>query len=392
MRVADGDLTAFDPYRPGLGGPRAEKSFSQFRTSGSDQPGQAHHFPGTDFERGIADDSCARKVFGFEEDRAGFVGPVDFAGRKHLAQLAAYHGTDQPTEVLPGHRTAVDHLAVTQDGDPIGNPRQLFEPMRDEDDGDLPLPQLFGDAEEFLHFTPGERRGRLVHDDQAACGRHGAGDFDQLLFRRVEIPDQVGRLQGEPEVAQKLLRLIELGLPPQSAPPAGDFTSQEEIRRHGQVRGKAQLLMDHRNAQTLGVDAGGDSYLSAFPQDFTRIGQELSGENLHQGGFARAVFPHQAVNLSGGDFEVSVAEDGDAGEGFVDSAQPEPGRISAVLGGGGDLWRMLGHVISDNGRSPLADRSGDRCPAPGSFPRLREPEAGRSVEAAYLPRVSPPMF
>ena len=57
----------------------------------------------------------------------------------------------------------------------------------------------------MVFFFRGQRRGRLVEDDDARLVVHGAGDLDHLLLRRAELRDVHGRIDAEIQRLQELL-------------------------------------------------------------------------------------------------------------------------------------------------------------------------------------------
>ena len=71
-------------------------------------------------------------------------------------------------------------LPVAHDGDAIGDARHFFEPVRDIDDADAARGDLAHDDEKPLHFGGGERRRRLVHDEDLRCVGQRLGDGDDL--------------------------------------------------------------------------------------------------------------------------------------------------------------------------------------------------------------------
>ena len=59
--------------------------------------------------------------------------------------------------------------------------------------------EVADDAEQLLDLGRGERRGRLVHDDEARLHRQRARDLDHLLLGDGEIADQRHRIDVEPD-------------------------------------------------------------------------------------------------------------------------------------------------------------------------------------------------
>ena len=100
---------------------------------------------------------------------------------------------DEPGAVDPGARARRDGLAVAQHGDAIGDGKDLLEAVRDVDDADAVRLEQRDDAEQALDLALGQRRRRLVHDDDLRVGADRLGDLDDLLLGHAERLDQAHR-------------------------------------------------------------------------------------------------------------------------------------------------------------------------------------------------------
>ena len=76
-----------------------------------------------------------------------------------------------------------------QDGDPVTDPPDLVEAVRDVDDADAVGRQPADDVEQGVDLAVVEDRRRLVHDQEADVVRERAGDRHDLLAGRPEIAD-----------------------------------------------------------------------------------------------------------------------------------------------------------------------------------------------------------
>ena len=132
---------------------------------------------------------------------------VDAAHREpHLADLrlaapvqldvAADHGAHDPPRrrLRLAALQPVGDAAVAEHRDAVGDAGDLVEPMRDVDDRDALPPQLLDMREEHLRLGVGQRRGRLVERKEAHAAHHGPRDHDQLLLRREQRADALGRI------------------------------------------------------------------------------------------------------------------------------------------------------------------------------------------------------
>ena len=75
-----------------------------------------------------------------------------------------------------------DMPAVTQDGDAIGQPKDLVHLVRDVEDRDAVGSQSPDDLEQPFGLRFGERAGWLIHDEDAGSFRESLRDLDQLLI------------------------------------------------------------------------------------------------------------------------------------------------------------------------------------------------------------------
>ena len=66
--------------------------------------------------------------------------------------------------------------------------------------------------------------------------------------------------------------------------------------------------MDDADAQTLRFQRAFDVDFPAVQSDASTVARVNTGQNLHQRGFARAVFSHQRVHLARAKFESAVIQ------------------------------------------------------------------------------------
>ena len=83
--------------------------------------------------------------------------------------------------------------AVAQHGHAIGELEHLVHAVRGVDDRDAFARELAHDLEQRLAFRRRQRRGRLVHDEDARVERQRLGDLDQLLLADAQLGDPASR-------------------------------------------------------------------------------------------------------------------------------------------------------------------------------------------------------
>ena len=101
-----------------------------------------------------------------------------------VIDLAAHHQLDDGLRRQLRRRTATGVAAVAQDDDAIGDRFDLFDEVRDVDDGEALRLETADQREEPLDVGVGEAARRLVEHDDAGAARQSARDLDQLLRRR----------------------------------------------------------------------------------------------------------------------------------------------------------------------------------------------------------------
>lgn len=72
---------------------------------------------------------------------------------------------------------------------------------------------------------------------------------------------------------------------------------QNDIPQYGLFRHQHKVLMDHADSQTDGILGGVDFTLLAKDADRPFIGLGQPVQNIHNGGFAGAIFPDEAVDF-----------------------------------------------------------------------------------------------
>ena len=92
------------------------------------------------------------------------------------------------------------------------------------------------------------------------------------------------------------------------------LAADEDVLRGGEVRHEIQFLVDDADAQVLGRAGVGDVDFLPLVEDPAGIPLVHARQDLHQGGFARPVLPHQGVHLAGAQIVTAIAQGVDAGE------------------------------------------------------------------------------
>ena len=87
------------------------------------------------------------------------------------------------------------------------------------------------------------------------------------------------------------------------------------------------MLLHHPNARGNGVLGGGKAHRLALPQDLSAVCAVDAEEDIHEGGFARAVFSQQRVDLALFHRQVYMVVGVDPGKGLADLLHFKQGHI-----------------------------------------------------------------
>ena len=165
-----------------------------------------------------------------------------------------------------------------------------------------------------------KRRGRLVHDDEAAVERERLGDLHELALRQREahhrrVGGEIDAEAGE-DRPDRLAELRAVDEAERAAAPR--LAADEDVGGGVEVVEEVELLVDESDAGGDGARDGHRGARGAVDADRARARRDDAAEDLHQGRLARAVLADEADDLAGGDGEADIVESDDAGIGLGD--------------------------------------------------------------------------
>ena len=250
-----GSALALDQHLARLRGIDAVDQPQEFRAPGPDQPAEAEHLAGADLERDAADLGSRRRPRTSSSTRsvpAGAVGveALDLAADHELDQLVGGGGRRDP---------GGGGAPVGEHRDPVADPPDLVEPVRDVDDADALGGEPADDLEQGLDLALVEDRGGLVHDQQAHVVGERARDRDHLLGGGPQGADPRARV--DPAVAEALQQRRRLGPHPlqvEQGPRRGSW-ARKMLWATRQLLDQVELLVDRR-----------DAAVEAWPRDHPR--------------------------------------------------------------------------------------------------------------------------
>ncbi len=191
------------PARPTISpGPNGERDLDRRLPAGADAPGpEARPF---EPQHRLAETSAALRI--------------------ELGERPADQHPHQFRLRRLGRRDARD-LAVAQHSDAVGDARHFLQPMRDVDDADATRGDLAHDAKKPFDLRRGERRGRLVHDQDPRRVGQRLGDGDHLPTADRKLADQLVDVDVRSDRGEALAR-------------RRPHTRRDRARRRGSTRGR----------------------------------------------------------------------------------------------------------------------------------------------------------
>ncbi len=178
--------------------------------------------------------------------------------RRLLEDRAADHHADDLLDGGVGREHRVDVLPVAHHRHPVRDDLELLEAMRDVDDPVAALAQDPGDPEQLVDLRLGERRRRLVHDQDIRVEGERLRDLHHLLLGDGQTGDAGPRVEADVELFEQLRGLaVELLLVQPEA--TARLAPDEDVLGHREVAHQVELLVDDRDAQVLGGSRVGTS-------------------------------------------------------------------------------------------------------------------------------------
>eukprot|EP01022_Parablepharisma_sp_SALTPOND_P020740 TRINITY_DN385_c0_g1_i13.p1 TRINITY_DN385_c0_g1~~TRINITY_DN385_c0_g1_i13.p1 ORF type:complete len:868 (-),score=317.47 TRINITY_DN385_c0_g1_i13:3732-6335(-) len=289
-----------------------------------------------------------------------------------LAQRTAHHHLHDALGIDLLTRQFTHEAAIAQHRHAIGQGVYLGHAVADVDDRQALVAQPAHHAEKLFGLAFGQRRGRLVHDEDAAAMHQRAGDLHLLLLGNGQPPGAARSTESRPQLRQHRIGAAAHGGMVDQAQAVAQFATHEDIGGHADVGRHRQFLVDQVDAG--GAAGGGIAQGDRFSvqQDLAVVRRMDAGQHFHQRALAGAVLPHQRVDLAGADVEVHVRQRPCRAEGLADAAHLQ------YRSGGHGSWKksvLPAHPFRDGWRRQ-AGKSRPRelswpAPSPCSRPRYR---------------------
>ena len=247
--------------------------------------------------------------------------------REQRVHVTADHRADHGLHGQLLDRLRPDVAAVAHHGDPLADREDLVEAVRDEEDGVAPGAQRLDDAEQPLDLVRRQRRGRLVHHDDARVRRQRLRDLDELLIGDREAPGEPVRVEPDAELLEQRCGLAPHPSPVDSSEALERLDADEDVLGDAQVGEERRLLEDDRDSGLLRLLGVVEDRLLAVDQELARVGAVHTGEDLHERGLAGAVLPDEAVHLAAEQLDVPVLERVNRAEALLRVLEGDDGRF-----------------------------------------------------------------
>ena len=198
-----------------------------------------------------------------------------------IGDLMGVHGTDQ--------------LAVTQNGDSVGNLGDLVELVRDINNNDILLFQFADNIEQTFYFAGSQRGGWFIQHQNLGIVAHCLGDLHHLALPHTQAGYNLLGINVHAHLTQQLRCHGICLFPVNHAVPLG-HTAQEDVFRNGQTGHQGHFLINRCKTLVVGLRGGTKAQLFAIQEELTLGGLDRAGKAFHQCGFAGAVLAQECMN------------------------------------------------------------------------------------------------
>ena len=206
-------------------------------------------------------------------------------------------------------RIKVPHLlAVAEDGDLVRHSEHFVQLMADEHDGQAFMLELLDHLQQIIHLLTGQRRGGLIHEQQLRILRQRATDGGQLTVGHGGFDHRGVQIQGYADAIDLLLGDAVHFLPiHQLLAGLADLIDGDIFRNRHMIE-ERKILINNLNTLVHGLGGRQTGIFVSIETDLTTITGVHARNGLDKGGFARAVFAREAVNLTFADLNTHIVE------------------------------------------------------------------------------------
>src|SRR5206468_6856473 len=215
--------------------------------------------------------------------------------------------------------------AIPKHDESVGDALDFLDEVRNVYDGMALRLEMTQQIEQVLDIGAPEAARRFVEDQHAAAHRNRTRNFYKLLGRDRQVADDCVRRDVVVSERRKRARRHLPHAWPIHQAETHRLGPHHDVFHHGQMRGERQLLVNHRDAGSPGIEWTAGNEGSAVDRQFPRIRLQRAGEDAHQRALAGAVLTDQAADFSFGDGQIHPVERDGRAKGFPDAAHREAG-------------------------------------------------------------------
>jgi hypothetical protein len=272
-------------------------------------------------------------------------------GREDVPVLAPDHQLDHLVVALRALGEGLDVLAVAEHRADVGERLDLVHAVRDVEDRETVRPQAGEDLVDLLDIGGGQRRGRLVEDQELRVAAERLGDLNHLAARERKVAHPLhGVHVGTADAGEELAGDLAL-------PPAVD--QAEATRRIGdadvvgdrQVGHQRQLLEDADDARPVGGDRRGEAHASSLEEHLALGRLHDAGHDLDQGRLAGAVLAQHRMDGAALAAEVDLVQRAHAAVVLADAAHLPERRTGRTVAHG-KRPALIGRLIEAGAARP----------------------------------------
>ena len=258
----------------------------------------------------IVEDAFAVEVFDFENN----VSDLGRLLRVDLCHFPADHHFDDLLDIRFRRGHGLDMLAVADDGNVVRHAEDFLHLVADVDHCNALVAQLIDLLDQELDLVGGQRRRRLVHQDDARVCRDCLDDLEHLRFRDGQVLHLFRQIEGKSLLVKILLCLFTHGLHVHGHRVFHDLAAEIHVFKHGHFGNDVQLLVDHRNTGLERIRRAVGVQRLALEQNPAFVRLVKTVDDLQQRGLACAVFADQNMHRPFFDAEIDVVQRANAGE------------------------------------------------------------------------------
>ena len=199
-------------------------------------------------------------------------------------------------DVLGLHRA--DVLALAQHRAPVGHGHDLRQLVGDEQYALALRRQVLHDLHQLVDLLGRQHGGGFVEDQDFVVPVQHLQDLGALLHAHGDVGDLCVRVHLQAVALRQFEHtLARLGLL-QEAQLAGGLHAEYDVVQHGKAFHELEVLVDHADAQVVGVVGVVDLNDLAVLLDRALLGLVQPEQHAHQRRFTRAVLAQQGVDLA----------------------------------------------------------------------------------------------